>query len=841
EMPGVDATGPVPVFTRTFDVGPRESDLVLQVAHADQNAILWTAAPDSGAAQASAHPAADNGASGGPNLTASSQAVVLFGQPAVSRIEDTAAALRFDGATRLEVDQAKDFDLADRDYTVFARINTRHGGSIFCKTKPDGNWVRDGKSLFVRGGRLVFDIGWVGAVTSRRAIDDGQWHDVALTYRHDDGHVKLYIDGSMDAEGRLQPKQRVRGHVVRIGYTAPNFPGPRTFFEGQLDDVRFFRRRLDDSQIAQLPAVDLKEGLIAHWRPSPARGDRVADSTGLGHDARVLRGEAGSEPAAKLLAGVWPPVTQARWQVGAGRNLLLRLPKGEQTLRFTLSTAGVEDEEQVPVLTGQFAADNATLDLRSLTHGGPPRWADRLTVDGIQGDDEGPFAIDVLQHPDQNPWFCRMRLTGFDFFPDGRRAAVCSWDGDVWLVDGIDPQRPVKTAPDQLATFPLTWQRIASGLFQPLGLKIVDGQIFVTCRDQLVVLHDLNGDGETDFYQNFNNDHQVTEHFHEFAMGLQTDAEGNFYYAKSARHALPALVPHHGTLLRISRDGSRTDILAKGFRAANGVCVNPDGTFFVTDQEGHWMPKNRINWIDRPGKFYGNMWGYHDVTDPSDDAMEQPLCWITNAMDRSPAELLWVDSAAWGPLRGSLLNLSYGYGKIYIVPHERVGDRMQGGVCEFPLPPFPTGIMRGRFHPGNGQLYTCGMFAWAANPQEPGGFYRVRYTGSPVYLPVGLKARTKSLQLTFSGELDPKTACDVNNYAIKAWSIHRTERYGSDHYDEHALSVTAAALDEDRRTVRLEVPDLHTTWCMEIRYSIQSADGEYIEGKIHNTIHQLPP
>jgi len=28
---------------------------------------------------------------------------------------------------------------------------------------------------------------------------------------------------------------------------------------------------------------------------------------------------------------------------------------------------------------------------------------------------------------------------------------------------------------------------------------------------------------------------------------------------------------------------------------------------------------------------------------------------------------------------------------------------------------------------------------------------------------------------------------------------------------------------------------------MEIRYSIQSADGEYIEGKIHNTIHQLPP
>ncbi len=59
-------------------------------------------------------------------------------------------------------------------------------------------------------------------------------------------------------------------------------------------------------------------------------------------------------------------------------------------------------------------------------------------------------------------------------------------------------------------------------MFQPLGVKIVDGKIYVTCRDQITRLNDLNGDGETDFYENFNNDHQVTEHFHEFAMGLQT-------------------------------------------------------------------------------------------------------------------------------------------------------------------------------------------------------------------------------------------------------------------------------------------------------------------------------
>jgi hypothetical protein len=428
-----------------------------------------------------------------------------------------------------------------------------------------------------------------------------------------------------------------------------------------------------------------------------------------------------------------------------------------------------------------------------------------------------------------------MRFTGLDFFADGDSLAACTWDGDVWLVRGISNL-------DQ----DLCWQRIASGLFEPLGLKIVDGQVFVSCRDQIVILRDLNGDGETDFYENFNSDHQVTEHFHEFAMGLQTDAAGNFYYAKSARHAKTALVPHHGTLLRVSPDGGRTDVVATGFRAANGVCVNRDGTFIVTDQEGHWNPKNRINWVT-PGGFYGNMWGYHDVTDTADSAMQQPLCWITNSFDRSPSELLWVESPAWGPLRGSLLNFSYGYGKIYVVPHERVDGQVQGGMCELPIPQSPTGLIRGRFHLGgagvspvhDGQLYTCGMFAWAGSQTQPGGLYRVRYTGQPVYVPVELHARREGLELKFTGPLDRDSAADARNYAVKAWSLKRTAEYGSDHDDEHEVHVVTAKVSADGQTVQLQIPDIAPTWCMEIRYTLQAADGQPVEGVIHNTIHRL--
>ena len=227
-------------------------------------------------------------------------------------------------------------------------------------------------------------------------------------------------------------------------------------------------------------------------------------------------------------------------------------------------------------------------------------------------------------------------------------------------------------------------------------------------------------------------------------MGLQTDAEGNFYYAKAARHGLPALVPQHGTLLRVSKDGTRTEILATGFRAPNGVCLNPDGTFFLSDQEGFWTPKNRINWVKRGG-FYGNMWGYHDVTDPSDSAMEPPVCWITNAFDRSPAELVWVDSSRRPGSRcaGRSSTSPTATARSSWCRTRSSGGQMQGGMCALPIPAFPTGIMRGRFNPVDGQLYTCGLFAWAGDRTQPGGFYRVRATGKPMFVPIWLEREAK--------------------------------------------------------------------------------------------------
>jgi hypothetical protein len=478
----------------------------------------------------------------------------------------------------------------------------------------------------------------------------------------------------------------------------------------------------------------------------------------------------------------------------------------EAKARFFISRA---DPDSIEALSKSVTAP---IDLISLTKGGPGQSTATVTTQSVAGKEDAAFVADEFPLPVENHYHSWMRPGGFDFTPDGKGAIVAMWNGDVWRVDGIKEKAPAT----------LTWRRIANGLFQPLGVKFRGEELFITCRDQIAKLVDHNGDGEIDQIVCFNNDAQVTEHFHEFAMGLQTDAAGNFYYAKSARHALDSVVPQHGTLLKVSADGTTTEIVANGFRAANGVCLNEDGSFFVTDQEGHWTPKNRINHV-KPGGFYGNMYGYSNVTDPSEAAMQPPMVWMTNAKDRSPAELLWVPKNAWGNLGGSLLNLSYGTGRVFIVPHEEVNGQWQGAVCELPMTAFKTGIMRGRFG-DDGALYTSGMFAWAGNAQEPGGFYRIRRGSKSAPVPVAIHATRGKISVSFSEALAHSSA------SLKVWSLKRTAQYGSKHYDEKTLNITVTRLSDDKRTITIEVPDLAPTNCYELQI------GDSI---LHGTIHEL--
>ena len=217
-----------------------------------------------------------------------------------------------------------------------------------------------------------------------------------------------------------------RGHVVRIGYTAPDFPANQPYFDGLIAEVRFYDRALsrEDVAAAGRDGNASADHLVARWRLDTAPEGNVPDATGHGHDGRSDPGPAPVGASRRS----WPG-SPRRWPASSGAatddgHLRLKIPAGAAPLRFTLRLTGVATEADVEGAgRASISETSSPLDLESLTTGRPAALARALSPHEARlGADDGPFAVDVLTHPESNPWLCQMRFTGFDFFPGGRRA-----------------------------------------------------------------------------------------------------------------------------------------------------------------------------------------------------------------------------------------------------------------------------------------------------------------------------------------------------------------------------------------------------------------------------------
>jgi hypothetical protein len=407
-----------------------------------------------------------------------------------------------------------------------------------------------------------------------------------------------------------------------------------------------------------------------------------------------------------------------------------------------------------------------------------------------------------------------MFLCGVDFFSNGD-AAVSSVHGDVWVVSGLD---------DDLGE--VTWQRFATGLYQPLGLRIVKDKVYVLGRDQISILHDRDGNGEADFYENFNNMSDTSDDPHYYSTCLETDPEGNFYHIDMTG------------IHRVSADGKRYEDVATGWRVPNGMGVGPDGTITAAPQEGGWTPTTIIDEV-KEGGFYG-------YPNPK-NGWEPHLVYVPRLVDNSAGGQVWVENPKWGDLDGQLLHLSYGQSSLHLVLRDRVDDVPQGAIVPLGLR-FLSGVMRGRFNPKDGDLYVVGMHGWTTNAVHDGCFQRVRRMEDvPLRLPVGIRVHANGVRLTFSEALDAKTATDPGSFGVEQWNYRHTKEYGSEEYSvldpekvgHDPVPVSAVRLLADGRSVLVEMPDLKPVHSMWIRYNLQAADGAPLRGNLYHTINTL--
>lgn len=523
-------------------------------------------------------------------------------------------------------------------------------------------------------------------------------------------------------------------------------------------------------------------------------------------------------------------------------RLVAKFPKGSSLATF-----------QIALARGSEPKVAALPDFKALTSGGAPLYPQIIETKGIVSTDkESPYVTDMLTLPTDNPWKSNLRFGGFDFV-DEDSAALSTWNGDVWVVRGLKGDWSS-----------LKWQRIASGLFEPLGVKVVNGSIYVNGRDQITQLVDLNNDGEADYFKVFNRDVYVSENFHEFAFDLQTDKAGNFYFAKAAPvrgggRGFDRILPNHGTIMKVSPDGKKMDVIATGLRAPGGLAIGPNGEVTTGENEGTNQPCCKINFMkltDKP-KFFGTEASRQTLNNAP---YTEPLCYLPMAVDNSGGSQVWVpEGANFGVAPGTLLHLSYGQSTIYRVLTIPRGDSLMGGVVKLPIT-LQSSAMRARFQK-DGSLYVVGFRGWQTNAATECAFQRIRHNASAVVpVPEKLEYTSKGIRLKFPVKLDPELANDPTSYSAQRWNYVRGPQYGSGEFsvdkpdrdaEEEAMKkesqnhrvrddvkIESATLASDGQTVEIGLAGMKPAMTLEVKYDLEGKGGEIIKGQFDGTVYK---
>ena len=266
-------------------------------------------------------------------------------------------------------------------------------------------------------------------------------------------------------------------------------------------------------------------------------------------------------------------------------------------------------------------------------------------------------------------------LTAIRYGPDGRLYAA-GYDGRIHVMsdtdgDGLEDKAEVLWDKPTFRT--------------PMAFNWApDGTMYVTSNGKIAALRDTDGDGKPDKDETINTGWPPDAGFTGGgvdAMGLVFDPQGNFYFGLGCTlFANPYLVDEktdkarydikseRGTILKVSPDGNKREVVCTGIRFPVGLAMNRHGDLFCTDQEGAtWLPGgNPLDELDYivPGKHYG-----FPQRNPK---------YLPNVVDEPPA-------AVFGPQHQSACGLIFNQSGTGILPVSNGPGTTDTGKMPMPL------------------------------------------------------------------------------------------------------------------------------------------------------------
>ncbi|MCL4107752.1 UNVERIFIED_CONTAM: hypothetical protein GTU68_027137 [Idotea baltica] len=404
-------------------------------------------------------------------------------------------------------------------------------------------------------------------------------------------------------------------------------------------------------------------------------------------------------------------------------------------------------------------------------------------------------------HPSFNlsqarPGSFQPKVGGMDFLPDGR-LAVSTWDkeGGVYLITNPESGNPSE----------MSVKQIAGGLAEPLGLKVVDGVIYIMQKQELTKLIDTNGDDIIDEYLTISNDWEASTNFHEFGFGLGYK-DGNFY-ATLATAILPGgaskqpQIQDRGKVIKINKESGNLEFVAQGLRTPNGIGIGVDNEFFIADNQGDWLPSSKILHFSE-GDFFGGR--SVDFEGTAGLKEKPPVVWLPqDEIGNSPSTPTYINV---GPYKGQMLHGEVTHGGLKRVFVEKVNGEYQGALFRF-TQGLEAGVNRVVWGP-DGALYVGGV-GNPGNWQNVGtnwyGVQRLEYNKQSTFEMLAVRSKSNGIEIEFTEALKPGEGWNASDYNIKQWYYKPTVEYGGPKLDQRRLPIRSVNVSEDRKKVFLEL------------------------------------
>ncbi|MDQ3002837.1 MAG: hypothetical protein M3Y08_16440 [Fibrobacterota bacterium] len=405
-----------------------------------------------------------------------------------------------------------------------------------------------------------------------------------------------------------------------------------------------------------------------------------------------------------------------------------------------------------------------------------------------------------------------IRAGGMDVLPDGR-LVISNWRPmDVYYVDGIygDDANAV------------TYTKFADnnfGISDLLGLKVVDGKVYVLDRERILRLDDKDGNGTADVVTTiatgWGYDKNVVQ---PLAYGMIWKDNGFWFTLgqglSPSGSSSQTQVKDRGATIKAKLDGTY-EVIAMGHRQANGIGFGPDSSVMVVDNQGSWYPSCALVHV-KPGRFFG----HPNSTTPEWNAkpVTPPVAWFPqDEIGNSSSHPFYMDR---GYFAGQMLVGDIRYGGIIRVAIEKVKGEWQGAAFRFGngLKAGVNRIMYGK----DGSLLigeigeSPGNHAWMNDREFGLHRWREKKNPAPWFEMMAVRSRALGMEIEYTLPVD--AAGEVaGNYEVKQWGYKPEWGYGGNKQNNTTMSVSKVQLSPDRKQVFLEIPGLKTGQVVYIR------------------------